>query len=95
METESEPSTSSLQQGGEDMVTVSVREVMSQEWEHMRTENSELPLLRRRKRMSPFLDPGGLGTCKRQSYNPTYSSDEEYEVMAKHVYLEIVITGQI
>lgn len=72
-----------------DSVVVSVKEVMEEEWEIMRTENSDLPQLtprrpRKKKRaaLSALLDPATPpGGCKRQPpCNMMFDSDEEYEV---------------
>ena len=65
--------------------TVSVQEVMEQEWERMRSEDSTLPQLtpsrRRGIRKRGARDPVRPEPVKRlQADNPVFSSDEEYEV---------------
>ena len=64
------------------VVTLSVQEVMNDEWELMRSENSDLPPLSYRKRKVPLMDTMDLGMPKWKSSclsSPHYS-DDEFEV---------------
>lgn len=74
---------------GVDPVVVSVKEVMEEEWDIMRTENANLPPLTPhrpcRKRSAPssgsLLDSMAPGSCKRQQQcSMTFGGDDEYEV---------------
>ena len=66
----------------EDPVTASVKEMMNEEWERMRAENSDLPQISCRNRTNTLFDPAGINSYRWQlSSNPTFSSnEEEYEV---------------
>ena len=72
---------------GVDPVVVSVKEVMEEEWQIMRTENVNLPPLtphrpcRKRAAPSSMMDTVGLGDSKRQQQcSMEFGSDDEYEV---------------
>lgn len=66
------------------VVALSVEEAMKEEWEHMRAENSELPLLPNvtpRKRILPFPDTVELKSPRLTSpYVSSFCSDDEFDV---------------
>lgn len=77
-------------QEGVDPVVVSVKEVMEEEWEIMRTENTRLPQLTPhrpgRKRAAPTSSSAsscsvlGSSSCKRPQHYAMLAEDDEYEV---------------
>ena len=64
------------------MVTWSVEEVMKDEWEQMRAEDSRLPhLTRYRNRRVPLAGATGFGKSKRKSpYASSLCAEDEFEV---------------
>lgn len=88
------PQTGSMDKGV-DPVVVSVKEVMEEEWQIMRTENTNLPPLTPhrpcRKRAAPSSLRDTVGDCKRQQpCSMEFGSEDEYEVqwnLSRELYI--------
>lgn len=67
------------------VVTLSVKEVMKEEWEQMRVDNSELPRISHRKRRVPFVDTMEMGGPRwKPSCTSSLYTDDEFEVSGMH-----------